>query len=148
MQCDENNDTLHQHSVFFSMLYGSKNSRDLNIMSRDNQLPEYLESGERARLIPVGKVTQRENRATSVLLAGMSVIHPFSKTLLEEIGQTVGSRSKLVGRFLLEKSSDVNYSLRNHYGDIRTCQGQQGQKRFLYTRTMREKNHLQFGLMN
>ena len=64
-------------------------------MSRDNQLPEYLESGERARLIPVGKVTQRENRATSVLLAGMSVIHPFSKTLLGEIGQTVGSRSKL-----------------------------------------------------
>ena len=95
MQCDENNDTLHQHSVFFSVLNGSKNSRDLNIMSRVNQLPEYLESGEQARLIPVGKGTQRENRATSVLLAGMSIIHPLSKTLLGEIGQTVGSRSKL-----------------------------------------------------
>ena len=86
---------------FTSILYSFqcytevKTVGDLNIMSRDNQLPEYLESGERARLIPVGKGTQRENRATSVLLAGMSIIHPLSKTLLGEIGQTVGSRSKL-----------------------------------------------------
>ena len=64
-------------------------------MSRDNHLPEYLESGERARLIPVGKGTQRENRATSILLAGMSAISPLSRSLLGEIGQTVGSRSKL-----------------------------------------------------
>lgn len=63
--------------------------------SKDNHLPDYLESGERARLIPVGKITQRENRATSVLLAGMSALQPFSKTLLGEIGQLVGSRSKL-----------------------------------------------------
>ena len=65
------------------------------MMSKDNHLPDYLESGERARLIPVGKITQRENRATSVLLAGMSAIQPFSKTLLGEIDQLVGSRSKL-----------------------------------------------------
>lgn len=64
-------------------------------MNRNNHLPEYLESGESARLIPVGKGTQRENHATSVLLAGMSAIHPLSKTLLGEIGQTVGRRSKL-----------------------------------------------------
>lgn len=64
-------------------------------MSRDTPLPEYLESGEQARLIPVGKISQRENRATSVLLAGMSAIQPLSKTLLGEIGQFVGSRSKL-----------------------------------------------------
>ena len=64
-------------------------------MSRDSHLPEYLERGEQARLIPVGKGTQRENRATSVLLAGMSAIHPLSRTLLGEIGQKVGTRSKL-----------------------------------------------------
>ena len=64
-------------------------------MGRDNHLPEYLESGEQARLIPVGKGTQRENRATSVLLAGMSAIHPLSRTLLGEIGQKVGAHAKL-----------------------------------------------------
>ena len=70
-------------------------SRILKNMSKENQLPDYLENGEQARLIPVGKGTQRENRATSVLLSGMSSILPLSKTLLGEIGQFVGSRAKL-----------------------------------------------------
>lgn len=53
-------------------------------MSKENQLPDYLENGEQARLIPVGKGTQRENRATSVLLSGMSSILPLSKRLFKD----------------------------------------------------------------
>ena len=64
-------------------------------MNKDTPLSEVLQGGEPARLIPVGKETQRENRATSVLLAGMSAIRPLAKTLLEGVGQKLGSRATL-----------------------------------------------------
>ena len=65
------------------------------MMSRTDQLPEYLEGGEEARLIPPGKSNQRENQATSILLAGISAIYPLAKSLLGGIGQKIGNRSRL-----------------------------------------------------
>lgn len=58
-------------------------------------LPEFLLSGEKARLIPVVADTSKENRAASVLLATISCVDDFAKALLSGIGQRVGTRAQL-----------------------------------------------------
>ena len=57
-------------------------------------LPEFLKSGEKARLIPVGSEKNQERRATSVFLATLTVVEEFATTMLSSIGQRVGKRAK------------------------------------------------------
>jgi hypothetical protein len=58
-----------------------------------SKLPDILQSGEAARLIPVVADTSKENRSASILLAGMSAVDQLSKALLEGIGLRLGKRS-------------------------------------------------------
>ncbi len=58
-------------------------------------LPVFLLSGEKARLIPVVADTSKENRAASVLLATISCVDDFTKALLSGIGQRVGTRAEI-----------------------------------------------------
>jgi hypothetical protein len=58
-----------------------------------NALPDILQSGELARLIPVVAETSKENRAASILLAGMSAVDQLSQALLGGIGQRLGTRT-------------------------------------------------------
>ncbi|NED97346.1 hypothetical protein G1H11_18780 [Phytoactinopolyspora alkaliphila] len=59
--------------------------------------PTFLESGEQARLIPVAADSSRETRAVSILLAAMMSVPPFALTMLQQLGQRVGTRSSLLG---------------------------------------------------
>ena len=59
------------------------------------ELPEFILSGDKARLIPVAADTSKENRAASVLLATISSVDAFTKALLSGIGQRVGTRAKV-----------------------------------------------------
>ena len=58
-------------------------------------LPDLLASGESARLIPVAADSNKETRATSILLASMMSVPPFAKAMLESVGQRVGARADL-----------------------------------------------------
>lgn len=58
-------------------------------------LSDLLERGEVARLIPVLKDSQREDRASSIFLAGLMAVDDLAKSLLGGIGQRVGARAKL-----------------------------------------------------
>jgi hypothetical protein len=49
-------------------------------------ITEYLESGERARLIPVVSPRQKEVAAVSVVLAVFRIIPEYAKMMLEEVG--------------------------------------------------------------
>lgn len=60
-----------------------------------NRRPDYLSSGEPARLIPVVAETSREQRSASILLAGMRSVYELRQALLRSIGVRVGSRAKL-----------------------------------------------------
>lgn len=58
-------------------------------------LPDILQSGEPARLIPVVADTSKENRAASILLAGMMAVDQLSQALLGGIGQRLGKRATI-----------------------------------------------------
>ena len=58
-----------------------------------SELPEILQSGEPARLIPVVADTSKENRAASILLAGMVAVDQLSQALLGGVGQRLGKRA-------------------------------------------------------
>jgi hypothetical protein len=62
-----------------------------------SELPEYLEGGEEARLIPAGAGTQRERFACSVLLASLRVVHPFARAYFDHLSWKVGSWSEIRG---------------------------------------------------
>ena len=57
--------------------------------------PEFLESGEHARLIPVAADSSREARAASVLMAALGAVPPFAQTMLGPLGQRLGKRARL-----------------------------------------------------
>lgn len=57
------------------------------------ELPEFLSGGESARLIPVAPSSQRERQACSVLLAVLSVVHPFAQHVFSRMGYRIGRRS-------------------------------------------------------
>ena len=57
------------------------------------ELPNYLKSGDVARLFPVIAETGKEQRAASILLSVLSAVPPFSNSLLSPIGQKIGSRT-------------------------------------------------------
>lgn len=59
------------------------------------QRPEFLASGERARLIPVNAATSKEGRITSCFLASFMSVDEFAKGLLASIGVRLGKTSKV-----------------------------------------------------
>ncbi len=56
-------------------------------------LPEYLESGEVARLFPVIAETGKEQRAASIFLSVLSAVPPFAEAILSQVGQRIGMRT-------------------------------------------------------
>jgi len=58
-------------------------------------LPEFLESGEIARLIPVIADSRREQRVASVFLATLSAVPDFAHPLLTGVGARLGKRSSI-----------------------------------------------------
>lgn len=58
-------------------------------------IPDYLSSGEPARLIPVAADSSKEVRAVSILLATLMSVPAFARTMLASIGQRVGARANL-----------------------------------------------------
>jgi|AntRauTorcE11897_2_1112592.scaffolds.fasta_scaffold02731_2 hypothetical protein len=58
-------------------------------------LPDFLITGERARLIPVVSDGSKESRATSILLSTLSAVHEYAQNLLGAIGIRVGVRTKI-----------------------------------------------------
>ena len=56
-------------------------------------LPDFLESGEIARLVPVIADSRREQRVTSVFLATLSAVPGFAEPLLSSVGVRLGKRS-------------------------------------------------------
>ena len=58
-------------------------------------LDDFLKDAQRARLIPAGADSRKEGRIVSVLLATLSVVHPFAKQLLERCGVRMGKTSDL-----------------------------------------------------
>ncbi|MDB2414171.1 hypothetical protein N9W34_00190 [Rickettsiales bacterium] len=59
------------------------------------QRPDFLISGERARLIPVIADTSKEGRITSCTLAAFMSVNEFAKGLLDSIGIRLGKTSKV-----------------------------------------------------
>lgn len=56
---------------------------------------DQVESGERARLIPVTSARQKELAAVSVVLAVFRIVPEFAKMMLEEVGAPSSKRSRL-----------------------------------------------------
>lgn len=59
------------------------------------ELPSNLKSGEVARLFPVIAETGKEQRASSILLSVLSAVPDFSGSILGQLGQRVGNRTKV-----------------------------------------------------
>jgi hypothetical protein len=59
------------------------------------QLPEYLKSGDPARLFPALAETQKERRTLSIFLACLLSVREFREPLLRTIGRRIGARSRL-----------------------------------------------------
>ena len=57
--------------------------------------PEFLKSGEPARLIPVVADSSREQRIASVVLAVMTAVPAFSRALLASTGKSIGKSAKV-----------------------------------------------------
>lgn len=64
-------------------------------MSWTKKLPEFLATGEQARLIPVGSEGKKEGRATSVFLANLSAVNEFAQVIFGSIGLRLGTRANL-----------------------------------------------------
>lgn len=58
-------------------------------------MPDYLISGEPARLIPVASDGNREMRAASILLATLMTVPAFAQVMLASLGQRVGTRASI-----------------------------------------------------
>ena len=58
-------------------------------------LDDMLKDAQRARLIPTVADSRKEERIVSVLLATMTVVHPFAEQLLERCGVRLGKTSDL-----------------------------------------------------
>ncbi len=58
-------------------------------------IPDYLSSGEPARLIPVTADTNKEARAASIVLATLMSVPPFARVMLNTLGQPLGARGRL-----------------------------------------------------
>lgn len=58
-------------------------------------LPNFLKSGESARLLPVVADSSKEVRAASIAMAVLSTVPNFRAAMLSTIGQRAGSRARL-----------------------------------------------------
>ncbi len=58
-------------------------------------VPDYVASGEEARLIPVLADKNRERRAASVFLATLSAVDDFAAAMLGGVGVRLGARAKV-----------------------------------------------------
>lgn len=58
-------------------------------------LPECVLQGEKARLFPVLATTSKEGRTTAIVLACLAMVNEFGKSLLDDVGQKLGSRASL-----------------------------------------------------
>lgn len=58
-------------------------------------LPNFLDRGEPARLIPVAHASQKERSAASVFLSALTVVRPFAESVLSTINKSVGPRTSL-----------------------------------------------------
>jgi hypothetical protein len=70
-------------------------SLEYHAASMPADLPSFLKSGERARLLPVAADSSKEVRAASIALAVLSAVPDFRAAMLSTIGQRAGSRAKL-----------------------------------------------------
>jgi len=59
------------------------------------QLPDFLASGQRARLFPVIADTSKEGRTLSVFLSCMGAVHELGRILMGSVNQRVGMRGKI-----------------------------------------------------
>ena len=59
------------------------------------QLPDFLKSGQRARLFPVIADTSKEGRTLSVFLSCMGAVHELGQALMGSVGQRIGTRGKI-----------------------------------------------------
>lgn len=59
------------------------------------ELPALCLRGERARLFPVLADTSKEGRTLSIFLACLENVEEFGRAMLSEVGQRVGSRSRV-----------------------------------------------------
>ena len=59
------------------------------------RLPEVLKQGEKARLLPIISDSHKEQKATSILLASLSIVEPFAKKMLLSVGQRIGTRTSI-----------------------------------------------------
>ncbi|MCZ4274024.1 hypothetical protein [Maritalea porphyrae] len=57
--------------------------------------PDYLEAGQRARLLPVVSESNKENRLIGPVLGALPLIPELSKELLGQLGVKIGTRSKV-----------------------------------------------------
>jgi hypothetical protein len=57
------------------------------------ETPDFVKSGEVARLIPVVSDSRKEQRAASALLAIFSAVPDFANSILATLGQKIGKRS-------------------------------------------------------
>lgn len=57
--------------------------------------PDFIESGEPARLIPVVADTNREQRTASIVLAALRGVYEFRQTMLGSLDVRVGKRAEL-----------------------------------------------------
>lgn len=61
----------------------------------DEELPDYVVEGELARLIPIAKDSEKERKATSVLLAGLMSVSEFARVLLSSVGGPAAKTMKV-----------------------------------------------------
>ena len=60
-----------------------------------NALDDVLKGAQRARLIPFGAESRKEERIVSILLATLSVVRPFAKQLLRQFNVTMTKTARL-----------------------------------------------------
>lgn len=60
-------------------------------------LPDFLKSGETARLIPAAASGRREQHAASIFLATLSIVRPYGVDVLATIGKRLGRQARIAG---------------------------------------------------
>ena len=63
--------------------------------NKASQLHPLLSKGESARLIPTTADSNKEARATSILLSTLMTVRPFAKEVLSAAGQRIGQMTKI-----------------------------------------------------
>lgn len=78
--------------------YGWDTGIRISILQRGNvmgQLPDFVKSGEPARLFPVLADTSKEGRTLSIFLACLESVGGFGRAMLSGLGQKIGTRGRI-----------------------------------------------------